>query len=49
MVRNGDADLGVTFNRVAQPDIEVVHRQPAPVVCPVLKVIATELVLAPTS
>ncbi|HSV82567.1 MAG TPA: LysR family transcriptional regulator [Ramlibacter sp.] len=37
MVRNGDADLGVTFNRVAQPDIEVVHRQPAPV----LAIVAT--------
>lgn len=31
MVRNGDADLGFTFNRVAEPEIKVLHRQPAPV------------------
>jgi DNA-binding transcriptional LysR family regulator len=30
-VRNGEVDLGVTFNRVAEADIKVEHRQPAPV------------------
>ncbi|APW39668.1 LysR family transcriptional regulator [Rhodoferax koreense] len=31
MVRTGDADIGMTFNRLAQKDIKVEHRQPAPV------------------
>lgn len=31
MVRNGDVDIGLTFNRLAQKEIKVEHRQPAPV------------------
>lgn len=30
-VREGTADLGVTFNRQPEPDIKIVHQQPAPV------------------
>lgn len=30
MVRNGDVDIGLTFNRMAQKEIKVEHRQPAP-------------------
>lgn len=31
MVRNGDVDIGLTFNRLAQKEIKVEHRQTAPV------------------
>jgi DNA-binding transcriptional LysR family regulator len=30
-VREGNADIGLTFSRTPQPDIKVVHHQPAPV------------------
>lgn len=30
-VREANADLGVTFNRQPEPDIKIVHQQPAPV------------------
>src|SRR5450830_527703 len=30
-VRDGNADIGVTFNRLPEPDIKIVHQQPAPV------------------
>ena len=32
LVRRGEADIGLTFSRVAERDIQVVCRQPAPVV-----------------
>jgi DNA-binding transcriptional LysR family regulator len=31
MVRNGDVDIGLTFNRLAEKEIQVEHRQAAPV------------------
>jgi DNA-binding transcriptional LysR family regulator len=31
MVRQGDVDIGLNFNRLAQPEIKVEYRQPAPV------------------
>lgn len=30
-VRDGNADIGVTFSRLPEPDIKIVHQQPAPV------------------
>ncbi|AKZ62060.1 LysR family transcriptional regulator [Herbaspirillum hiltneri N3] len=30
-VREGDSDIGVTFNRLPEPDIKIAHQQPAPV------------------
>ena len=30
-VREGNADLGITFNRQPEPDIKIVHQQPGPV------------------